>query len=367
MLQLLVLLAAVNALPGCSQAPADQPVRYHLAEAILPNVVEQFEAVRSLPGRIEAPQRADIGFPDGGKIVELAVEEGDRVEAGQLLAAVDTKLLDAERDSVLAQADELAARLNLVQLDLARQRTLKQQGYSAEQQIDELTAESAALRAQQARNRAALALVEQRLDRARLTAPFSGRIVTRFVDTGAVVSAGAPVLRLLEDGDYELHVGVPVILSRQLRIGEQLDVDIEHHRTRSTLLAVNAAVSPTTQTVIARLGLPAEVDGMVLLDGQIARLQLREVRQARGAWLPLDALVGGLKGTWNIMSLNAHDEQGELFSIAREKVHIEYVDGSRAFVRGELHDDRLIVAGGVHRLAAGQLVRISMAASDATK
>ena len=352
------------AIAGCGQRAAEAPVRYHQAQAVMPQIVDQFEAVRSLPGRVEAPQRADIGFTDGGKIVALVVEEGDRVNAGQLLASVDTQLLDAERDSVLAQADELAARLKLVELDLQRQRTLKQQGYSAEQQIDELSAERAALKAQQARNRASLALVEQRLDRARLKAPFGGRVVTRFVDTGAVVSAGAPVLRLLEDGDYEFHVGVPVQLSRQLRVGEQLDVEVEHHRVQSTLLAVNAAVSPSTQTVIARLGLPAEVAGMVLLDGQIARLQLRETRKIRGAWLPLDALLGGIKGTWNVMALNEHDAEAGLFMISREKVHIEYVDKGRAFVRGELHEGLPVVAGGVHRLAAGQLVRVAMDKGD---
>ena len=354
-------------LAACQREPEVGEARYHLAKAMTPQIVEQFEAIRSLPGRVEAPQRADIGFSDGGKIVELAVEQGDRVSVGQRLAAVDTKLLDAERDSVLAQADELAARLKLVQLDLQRQRTLKQQGYSAEQQIDELNAESAALRAQQARNSASLALVEQRLERARLTAPFSGRVVSRFVDTGAVVAAGTPVLRLLEDGDYELHVGVPLPLSRQLQVGQQLPVEIEHHMVPATLLAVNAAVSPTTQTVIARLGLPAEVGGRVLLDGQIARLQVPERRDVRGTWLPLDALVGGIKGTWNVMSLNALEAQDALYVIAREKVHIEYISGDRAFVRGELHDKQMIVAGGVHRLAAGQLVRIAAPASSATE
>jgi len=73
-------------------------------------------------GTIEPIKRVEVKSKVAGLVAELAVEEGDRVEAGQLIARLDVPEVEAQRDQVKAQADAARARLRQARLSLARDR-----------------------------------------------------------------------------------------------------------------------------------------------------------------------------------------------------------------------------------------------------
>lgn len=324
---------------------------------------ESYTAINYFPGRVEAPQRFDIGFDAQGKVTRVNVETGDRIEKGQILARLDTRLLDAERLSVLAERKESQARLKLIGIELKRQGELRRQGFAAEQKIDELLAEKDALSAQLERIAASLDSVDQRMEQSLIAAPFTGRIAARFVDPGEVVQVGAPIVRLLQGGSIELHVGVPTHLARHLKNGAMETVVVEGEHVQAPIISINSAVSPATQTIIVRLLLPEVIVGLELFDGQIARLMIDEERKVAGVWVPADSLVGSIRGTWNIFVLKKTDQSSSddspLYEIFRRKVAIAYMQGERAFVEGAFSADELLLSAGVHKIAPGQLVTLS--------
>lgn len=356
-------LALIYLLSACSGDNNPAATHYHqvLAKPLI--LSESYSAVNYFPGRVEAPQRFDIGFDAQGKVTQVNVETGDRIEKGQILARLDTRLLDAERLSVLAERKESQARLKLIGIELKRQTELRRQGFAAEQKIDELLAEKDALSAQLERIAASLESADQRLEKSLIAAPFTGRIAARFVDPGEVVQVGAPIVRLLQGGSVELHVGVPTHLARHLKNGAMEAVVVEGEHVQAPIISINSAVSPATQTIIVRLLLPEIIVGRALFDGQIARLVINEERKVAGVWVPADSLVGSVRGTWNIFVLKKTGQSSldgsPLYEIVRRKVTIAYMQGERAFVEGAFSANELLLSAGVHKIAPGQLVILS--------
>ena len=200
-----------------------------------------------LYGNVDIRQ-VDLAFNAEGKIAELRVEEGDRVDKGQLLARLDDapyrNLVDAAgarlersraqlaeleagtRPPELARAraavDAARAAVEQTQATLERRRRLLSQGNTSQARFDEAKrayeqAKSrldqrrqelelaergpreeriAAAKATRAFNKATLALAQDRLDNTELHAPAAGTVLTRIREAGATVGPTAPVLTL---------------------------------------------------------------------------------------------------------------------------------------------------------------------------
>ena len=104
-----------------------------------------------------------------------------------------------------------------------RERTLAALDLNAvsTQQWDEADRGYAAQAAVLRRVAAQLESIDVDIEKSRLLAPFAGVVARRFVDEGAVVSAGEPLLRLLEIGHPEVRIGISVALAKSLKVGDE--------------------------------------------------------------------------------------------------------------------------------------------------
>ena len=111
------------------------------------------------------------------------------------------------------------------------------------------------------------------------------------------------------------------------------------------------AVNPSTrtQTVIYQVNAPITVS-----PGELAKLQLKHILEARGFWMPTEALAESQRGLWSAYALK---QEGQAFVLERRPVELLHIETDRAFVRGTLEDGDVVVASGLHRLVPGQLVR----------
>jgi membrane fusion protein, multidrug efflux system len=360
LMPLLWLSALFLLLAGCSDSASLAQPYYHQVAAAPLQLQHRYQVSNAYPGRVEAPQRFDMGFDAQGKIIEILVDVGDEIAQGQLLARLDTGLLDAQRLSVLAQRQEKQAQLKSIGIELSRQVELREQGFAVEQTMDKLLAQQAIQQAGFDQVAATLASVDQQLEKTAMRSPFDGRVASRFVDPGQVVPMAAPVLRLLQGGSVVLQVGVPVRSARHLLVGKKYRVNFEGRIIDAPILSLGTAVSPATQTLMVELLLPKSATGEPVYDGQIARLILDEIREKKGFWIPTDAMTGGVRGTWNISVLqstadNTADQQA-LYKIVRRKINILYAAGENSYVEGEFAPAELLLMSGVHRLAPGQRV-----------
>jgi HlyD family secretion protein len=146
--------------------------------------------VVSANGVVQPINSVEIKSKASGQIEQLNFEEGDHVERGQLLIALDQAT--AKNDYEQAKADLATAEANLTQAENNNRRA--QELFSlqliSEQERDQSNVDLVRIRAQVIKAQAALSLAEERLRETRITAPISGIILTKNVELGQIISSG---------------------------------------------------------------------------------------------------------------------------------------------------------------------------------
>jgi len=317
-------------------------------------------------GRVVSRRSSDLGFDRAGRLASVEVDEGDRVEAGERLAALDTRELRAELRRVEAQIAEIRAELAMAKLTTQRRRALRASDHVAPEQLDQAIHAQQALEARLGAARAAREGVAASLALSEIRAPYAGSITARLADEGTIVTPGAPILRLIEDGALEAHIGVPPEAAAALEVGRRHPLEIEGQRAQAELRAVVEAVERDTRTVTAIFRLPPDAPGA--LDGSLVRVPVTRRIPGEGFWLPLEALGESHRGLWSAYVVVADEEgSGAALRADRRQVEVLHVEAGRAFVRGTLRDGERVVWSGAHRLVPGQRVELLQEAADGAR
>ncbi|MDJ0705844.1 MAG: efflux RND transporter periplasmic adaptor subunit [Leptolyngbyaceae cyanobacterium MO_188.B28] len=376
--------------------------------------VSAYEVSRAYTGEIAARRSSNLGFERSGAVVEILVDEGDRVQVGDPLARLDVRSLDARRRQLVAQKDQAIARLQELEVgprpeDIAaaqaavadweqqaalgriqRQRRedlyqrgaisreeLDQQTFGtgslesrlnqAQSQLDELLAgtRSEQISAQTAQVRqleAGIQSIDVDLAKSILTAPFDGRVSSRLIDEGVVVDGGQSVLRLVEDSVLEARIGVPVDTAADLTVGSRQLVHLGPDAYSARVAALLPELDVTSRTVTVILEISPDTP---LTVGQTVRLVLSETEPTDGYWLPSTALVPGERGLWSVYLLaepspsESTSTEKSVFQVGRRDVEVLHTEADRVLVRGLITSGEKAIINGVHRLAPGQLVQVA--------
>lgn len=300
-------------------------------------------------GRIEAKQTVNLSFEQPGKVEEIFVEEGDFVKTGDVIAKLDTALLLASRNQTRGTVARISSQLELAKLTEARQKELFDQGHSSEQQYDEARLNRQSLEAQLTETRAALQSIRINIEKSSLLAPFDGQIGARSVDTGGVLNAGMTVVTLLESGVQQARISIPSDRIEAVRSGD-LQVTYRGVPIAAKIAAIRADVNPVTRTQDVLLNIESETP---IAFGDLVELALPETRVQQGYWLPVEALVEGKKGLWNVYAVEA-DAEGN--RVARRAVEVVYAETGRVFVTANMGEEAQLVANGTHRVVPGQYI-----------
>lgn len=253
---------------------------------------------------------------DGVAVIAVLAEEGDRVEANQVLARLSREVLDASlaqnaaqlahAEGAIAQAAanvaETQANREQADLALARTRDLLAGGNASREVFEQRQATSRMMAARIASNQNARLLAEAdralavaqrqelqvRIDRTEIRAPVAGIVSRRAARLGAVVSgSGDPLFRIIQDGAVELEADVPEKLLAQLRPGQPARVvTVDGARTGRVRL-VSPEVNRTTRLGRVRVALDG---GDAPVIGSFARAAV-EVARRDGVLAPLSAVL----------------------------------------------------------------------------
>lgn len=199
-------------------------------------------------GRVEA-ERVDIGSKFAGRIEEITAREGSMVEAGAVVARLETTEIRAqlrESEALVSQVREAlqeatavaaqrASELKFAKAELDRALALAEKGHVSLERVEERrrnmeTAEAAlaVARARISHTTASIDAAVARVDRLRinladheLKAPRRGRVQYRLVEPGEVVAAGGKVVTLLDLTDVHMTVFLPTREAGRLAIGDE--------------------------------------------------------------------------------------------------------------------------------------------------
>ena len=177
-------------------------------------------------GTLAARRAMPVGVVgEGGRVVSIAVEPGDWVRAGQVLAVIDRSVQSQQAQSAAAQIEVARADANLAQANLDRALQLVDRGFISKADVDRLTATRDAARARvrvaEAQHRELLA----RNARLNIVAPAAGLVLDRKVELGQVLGAGAePPFTIARGGEMELLADVNEDDLAVLRVGAAAQV-----------------------------------------------------------------------------------------------------------------------------------------------
>lgn len=311
---------------------------------------DSYQRTVSYLGLVVAGRKADLGFELPGMIASPPPRPGTPVSEGDVLVTLDDTALHSRRRSTAAHLEQVRVELELAQLKAQRQENLIKTGAVSRDVYDETRLRALALESSVEAESARLADIDIELEKSRLLAPYDGIVAERYVQQGAIVNPGVPVVRLLEAAEQESHIGVSAQRTRELEVGRAYTLKLRDNSFQALLLSIRPDIDPVTRTATAVFAVPPEVEA---LDGEPVTLELQDSVNESGGWLPIAALLEGSRGIWTVLRLAP---EGDDLRTVSEAVEVLAVDGDRAFVRGTLVPGSRVVAGGLHRISPGVLV-----------
>jgi len=312
-----------------------------------------YTETRRYAGRIEPARAATLGFERGGRVTEVRVDDGDAVAAGDVVARLDTRLLENARARLGATREAQAASVELARLTDARQAGLTDRAVSA-QRRDETRLKLAEAEARLAETDAALEGIVIDLEKSVLRVPFAGRVAARLVDEGAVVATGGQVVELLETSAPRARIGLAPEIAGNLVVGERHTVDYRGVAHPARLVALRPDIDPASRTVEAIFELDPDPR---LVFGDLVRFEAELWHPEPGYWVPLTALVEDRRGLWSVYAIA--DQPDGAPRVRSSAVRVLTVEGERAFVAGDLPEETAIVRDGTHRVIPGQAIRVA--------
>ncbi|HTN67679.1 MAG TPA: efflux RND transporter periplasmic adaptor subunit, partial [Burkholderiaceae bacterium] len=305
-----------------------------------------------------------------GQLDKVGFVEGQDVKAGQLLAQIDPRTLQAQLAQMLAQKAKDQAQLQNARRDLQRYTDLVRQDAATRQTLDTARAQVAQLEAALQSDDAQINFARVQLSYTRITAPISGRVGARLVDPGNIVHAADPnglvvinqidpiavVFTLPEDAFQNIN--------RALRASQQPLTVLAYARNdeevlgQGSLILLNNQIDTSSGTVQLKASFPNAEHK--LWPGQYvnARLVLGQRRQA--LTVPAAVVQRGPNGVYAYVV--------DADSTARmQPIQVANIQDGVAVIEHGLSAGQRVVLDGQYKLKAGLRVAESSAQSDSAR
>ena len=172
---------------------------------------QTIDRVISANGSLAARREMPVGVAgEGGRVTRVLVEPGQWVRAGQVLATVDRSVQSQEAAQLSASIQVARADAALAQNELNRAQALVARGFVSRADVDRRRAARDAANARVRVAQAQYAASRARVGRLDIRAPTAGLVLSRSVEVGQVVGAGAgPLFRIAAGGEMEMRAAVP--------------------------------------------------------------------------------------------------------------------------------------------------------------
>ena len=279
-----------------------------------------------------------------GRVSQILFKEGERVTQGAVLVKLDDSVQKAD-------SDRAKANLTLSKSKYERAVDLRNQGFISGQAKDE--AENTLKVAE-----ADYELVQARLAKTAIRAPFSGTVGLRQVSIGDYVKEGQDMVNLESLDPLKLDLRVPEIYHSQIKDGQTLQITLDAIPDRAydgRVVAINPLIDANGRSIVIRAQVPNK-DGK-LRPGMFARVRLFTSQSRDTLVIPEESLfpVGDDKYVYKVMDGKA----------ARQKVEIGARREGRVEILNGLAAEDVVVTAGVIKLRDGATVTIANSATEA--
>ena len=324
---------------------------------------EKAERTLALVGHVEASASVRLASQVTGQLMEVLVEPGHYVEAGQLIFRLDQRTFQAALNQARAALDRDTAQLTRARRDLDRYKSLVSKNHVTQQQYELSLSEVASLEATINLNTAAVESAQVQLGYTDIVAPISGRTGAILIDPGNIVRENdMPILIINTISPAEVSFAVPERhlpeLNRRLRQGavevEVLPEGDQGDPVRGLLTTIDNTVNRETGAVAMR----ARFDNADerLWPGQFVRVSITMEEIPEALVIPFRAALEGLSGQY--VYLTSQEEEGAAPTVEPRQVRAVLLDKARLQVLEGLEEGDEVVVDGQLNLYPGARVEI---------
>jgi membrane fusion protein (multidrug efflux system) len=322
-----------------TQTPQDPPVPVRIAHLSAGPITRSV----MLPAQVIAFQEATLYAKVSGYLKSIAVDKGDKVATGAVLARIEIPELVASKAKQQAELKAAQADYDRLQESLQKAPDLV-----VPEMVD------------QARGRfeIARASLDQSvtlLGYATITAPFSGIITRRAVDPGALIQANSAIVGLMDFSKVRLQVAVPEVEASHVAVGQPVLVTTDnlpgmHFDGKVTRFTY--ALDAVSRTMLTEVIL--DNPGLALRPGMLVTARMGIEHKESAVLMPVESLV--------MEKANAFAFTIDGNKAAKHPIVIGFNDGKNVEVLdGLAGSDAVILAAGKLKLSNGQAVQVAPA------
>lgn len=305
---------------------------------------------RSFSGLVEASRKAELSFRVPGKLKQLAVKEGDRVQKDQLLAQLDSSDYDIQLASRKAEYDKAEA-------DFQRAKKLVTTGTISRSDYEKL-------KSQRETAQAGFAAAQQNVAYTSLRAPFAGRIARRYVDNFEEVRALQQIYALQDPTAITIRIDIPESIMINTRESAKPEVYAEfsqlpERRFPLTVKEVSTQADAQTNTFAVSFTMPA-VEELNILPGMSVTVYAKPDRQRQGAqsmvYIPSHAVLEDKDGRFVYLVKRQGGNRGV---IEKRPVVVGELSKAGLAITDGLQTGDEVVSAGMSKMSVGLEVRLS--------
>ncbi len=233
------------------------PVFDLLTSDVLTAQVETVIQTIAVSGSVEAPMRATIKAPVAAAVKQWLVQEGETVNAGQVLGALDDADLHQRAEQAEQQVRAAQAQEQIALRQLESNQSLAKQGFispiALKTSQDNWEATKSATKAAQA----SASIARNALDDALIKAPFDGQVANVWVRAGDRVAVNANLVELVNMDKLEVIATAPAKQRPHIKVGQIARLDIEGvpHRVEATVERINPSLNASNRSATIYLRL----------------------------------------------------------------------------------------------------------------
>ncbi len=288
-------------------------------------------------GTVEARHRYDVGPIRTGRLLELKVDHGDRINRGQLLGRMDPVDLPQRLQAAAFTADKLAQQVAAAHAKLKEARSRHQLALKEAQRYQRLAAkgqisreaadaretearttadaiqaaqaELAALRHEHQRALAELKALRTQLEALELRSPAAAVVIARKVEPGSVVMAGTPVLELADPASYWVRTRIEQLDSQGLTLGLPATIELRQQPQKplsGKVVRLELIADDLTEERWVDVAFDQPPAGLAI--GSLANVTIHLPKVENSASLPAAAIHrrGASHGVWLVRKGHAH-------------------------------------------------------------
>jgi multidrug efflux system membrane fusion protein len=345
----LAALASLIFLAACSK-PVEKveevrPVRAMTLSAANATSVAEF------PGEVRARYESRLGFRVGGKIVARLVDVGSPVKHGQVLMRLDPQDLQLAQSQANSALQAAESNLELAKSEYARYKDLREKNFVSQAILDSKETAYRAAKASYEQASATLRTQRNQTGYGNLVADADGVVTGIDAETGQVVAAGTPVVRVARIGEKEIVISIPEDRVDMLRKIEHVTVHTWANPNEAfpgKLRELSPVADSATRTYTAKIALPNAPEEIRL--GMSAYVTFNAASATPALKVPLSALVqsGNSTAVWVV-------DKG---AVRLAPVQLAGASGNDMLVASGITPGQTIVTAGVHLLKPGQKVTV---------